>query len=684
LEHLSKEDILNRTAVDQRFDYQSLTESIEGFEPNYKDDVTSESYFGFPLNPILEAEQNLLSRQVQSVAYLSMEYGLAPSIYNSFQLKKPMSEKNKFFKHEVFSNYWISDYVFKINIDKMLDIPIYSGGLGVLAGDTVKSIADLGLPVMAVGILWNKGYFKQNFWYKHGQMPEELSWDPWTYPGLVPLKQKITIDTRKGKLYLRLWKYYVYSYDKKHVCPLVLLDSNVAENSDYFRKLTDQLYRSDHVSWRIFQRSILGIGAIKAINALGYSIDRYHLNEGHAAFALIQKYLDLDDKGKMDVEKQKFMYTCHTPVAAGHDRFQLSDIAEIYGDEYVAAAKKFGKESKDSQDMNLTYLCLDNCAKVNAVAQKHGEITRLQFPAFASKVDAITNGVHVHTWVSESFAQLFDKYGQTFLNWRASPGNLVAAEQLMKNQDFRRDIFAAHQVNKRNLMSILHHWKLDENVLTIGWARRITGYKRPSLLFHDIDRIVNMAKRIGPLQIIFAGKAHPNDNIGAAHIDAILDHIDKLNSQYDLVKVLILENYDTYFGKLLSNSVDVWLNNPLPPFEASGTSGMKAILNGVVQCSTLDGWVVEAEHDNIGWIFGYQHHGPEIGSESELRLDADSAALYKTMEEMLTMYYQMNQKGSVNTQSPWIDKMINCVRRAAFFNTQRMVEEYNAKMWQLK
>ncbi len=674
---------MNPTALDQKFDFQSLAGSIESFDTNYKADVTPDSYFGFPLEPILEAEQTLLSRQAQSVAYLSMEYGLAPSIYNSFQLKKPMSEKNKFFKHEVFSNYWISDYVFKINIDKMLDIPIYSGGLGVLAGDTVKSIADLGLPVMAVGILWNKGYFKQNFWYKHGQMPEELSWDPWTYPGLVPLKHKIVIDTKKGKLSLRLWKYYVYSYDKKHVCPLILLDSNVQENSDYFRKLTDQLYRSDHVSWRIFQRSILGIGAIKAINALGYSIDRYHLNEGHAAFALIQKYLDLDEKSKMDVEKQKFMYTCHTPVAAGHDRFNLNDIADIYGEEYVAAAKKFGKESKDSQEMNLTYLCLDNCARVNAVAQKHGEITRLQFPAFASKVDAITNGVHVHTWVSESFSQLFDRY-EAFGNWRASPANLANATQLMKNDAFRRDIFEAHQVNKKNLMKTVNHWKLSEDVLTIGWARRITGYKRPSLLFYDIDRIINIAKRLGPLQIIFAGKAHPQDNIGAAHIDAILDHIDKLNNQYDLIKVLILENYDTYFGKLLSNSVDVWLNNPLPPFEASGTSGMKAILNGVVQCSTLDGWVVEAEHDDIGWIFGYRHQGPEIGSESDLRLEEDSAALYRTIEEMTTLYYQTNNKGSVNVQSPWIDKMVNCVRRAGFFNTQRMVEEYNAKMWQLR
>lgn len=674
---------MNRAVADQKFDFQVLVNSIEQFDKNYKDDITPESYFGFPIKPIFEAEERLLDPQTKSVAYLSMEYGLAPSIYNSFQLKKPMSDKNKFFKHEVFSNYWLSDYVFKINIDKMLDIPIYSGGLGVLAGDSVKSIADLGLSVMSVGILWNKGYFKQNFWYKHGQMPEELAWDPWTYPGLVPLKHRITIDTKKGKLVLRLWKYYVYSYDKKNVCPLILLDSNVEENDEYFRRLTDQLYRSDHVSWRIFQRSILGIGAIKAIDCLGSSIDRYHLNEGHAAFAFIERYLQLSNKADMEKEKKKFMYTCHTPVAAGHDRFSLNDIADIYGDEYIEAAKKFGQEKKDSQEMNLTYLCLDNCAKVNAVAQKHGEITRLQFPDFASKVDAITNGVHIHTWLSESFAQLFDRYSSVFGDWRKTPALLVKAADLMQNQDFRRDIFEAHQVNKRNFVKIVDHWKLDPDVLTIGWARRITGYKRPSLLFHRIEEVLKIAKTVGPLQIVLAGKAHPNDNIGGAHIDAILDHIDALNNHYDLVKVLILENYDTYFGKLLSNSVDVWLNNPLPPFEASGTSGMKAILNGVVQCSTLDGWVVEAEHDDIGWIFGYRHQGPEIGSEGDLRLDEDSDALYRTIELMTRLYYQTNQKGAINLHSPWINKMINCVRRAAFFNTQRMIEEYNSKMWEL-
>ncbi len=663
--------------------YDQFISAIEDFD-HYAQDITRDSYFGFPIQPILDAENKLADESANSIAYFSMEYGLAPSIYNSFKLSRPMSEKNRFFKHQVFSNYWLSDYVFKINIDKMLDIPIYSGGLGVLAGDSVKSMADIGVHVVALGILWNKGYFKQNFWYKHGQVPEELSWDPHTYPGLIPLKHRVTMTTKNGDLHLRLWKYYVFSYDKKHVVPMVLLDSNVPENSEHFRKLTDQLYRSDHVSWRIFQRSILGIGGMKAISELGLKPVCYHLNEGHAAFALLEKFVSLKDKSRMDEEKKKFVYTCHTPVAAGHDRFGIQDIEDIFLNEYVDAAKKFGKERPDSTDINLTHICLDNCRHVNAVAQKHGEIMRLQFPAYASRIDAITNGVHSHTWISESFAGLFDRYNQVFGDWRREPKNLEYAAKLMRDERFRKDIFEAHQVNKRNFLSTVKPWKLNENVLTVGWARRITGYKRPSLLFHDIEAVLELARKIGPIQIVYAGKAHPNDNIGAAHIQDILSHIDKLNDQYDIIKVLILENYDTYFGKLLSNSVDVWLNNPLPPFEASGTSGMKAILNGVLQLSTLDGWVVEAAKDNIGWIFGYEHHGTAIGSEAELRLEEDSKALYAALKEVMTLYYQTNRLGKVDAQSAWIDKMINCVRRGGFFNTQRMVEEYRNKMWENK
>ncbi len=289
----------------------------------------------------------------------------------------------------------------------------------------------------------------------------------------------------------------------------------------------------------------------------------------------------------------------------------------------------------------------------------------------------------MHTWLSDSFKDLFDKYKATFGDWRMKPENLKKALSLKADDSFRGDIFQAHQVNKRNLVGALEKWGLKEDVLTVGWARRIAGYKRPALIFHSVEQLIRIAYEVGPLQIILAGKAHPNDDIGSAHIEEILDHIDQLNEHREVIKVLILENYDTYFGKLLTNSVDIWLNNPLPPFEASGTSGMKAILNGVVQMSTLDGWVVEAAKEDIGWIFGYEHSGSEIGQEMVLRLDEDSSALYDVLGEAAKLYYTMNRDGVTDVQSPWIDKMIHCVGQGAFFNTQRMMREYKEKMWNI-
>ncbi|OGX39152.1 MAG: hypothetical protein A3G91_01430 [Omnitrophica WOR_2 bacterium RIFCSPLOWO2_12_FULL_50_9] len=663
----------------QRF--KDFLSSIDRFEEDYATEITPQHYFGFPLEAVLEVEGSLLSANPENIAYFSMEFGIAPSIYNSFRQKKPMSVKNQFFTHEVFSNYWLCDYLFKVHTDKMLDIPIYGGGLGVLAGDTMKSVADQGLPIVGVGILWNKGYFKQKFWYKHGQIPEELTWDPHSYPGLILLNKVVTIHTQQGDLHLRLWKYYVYSYDKKRACPIILLDSNFKKNDPKFRKLTDQLYRSDEVWWKIFQRVILGIGGMKALEALGYTIAQYHLNEGHAAFALAERSIALGDKSKMPELQQSFIYTCHTPVAAGHDRFRIEDVAKILPEHYIEACQLFGKEAPEAHQINLTLMCLNTCQRVNAVSKKHGEITRLQFPHFASKVRAITNGIHIPTWISESFEQLFDRHQKTLGDWRRTPENLSRVSDLRGDVLFRREVFDAHQANKRHLIETLRRWKLKENILTIGWARRIAGYKRPALIFHDTKRILKLAYEAGPLQIILAGKAHPNDDIGSAHIDEILDHIDQLNEHKRVVRVMILENYDTYFGKLLTNSVDVWLNNPLPPFEASGTSGMKAILNGVVQVSTLDGWIGEAAQRDIGWIFGYRHTGMDIGDEKQLRLDEDSRALYDTLRDVVELYYRTYKKDGVDVESPWIDKMITCISQSAFFNTHRMVQEYRAQMW---
>ena len=560
-------------------------------------------------------------------------------------------------------------------------MPIYSGGLGVLSGDTLKSAADQGLNVVGIGVLWRKGYFRQRLWYEHGQIVSERKWEPKEYPGLIPLNKKISIETKEGVVWLKLWKYYVYSYDKKKVCPIVLLSADVPENPEHFQKLTDQLYNSEHPWWQILQRAVLGMGGLKAIEALGYNIDCYHLNEGHGAFALLEAFLT---ENKNEDVFEKFVYTCHTPVEAGHDRFSYDDLSGALKDEYVDLIKQWGSDSQYENVANLTQLCLNKCRAVNAVAQKHGEITRIQFPEHRDKIQAITNGIHMHTWLSESFKNLFLQYQKHFGDWQKYNHYLSNIDQLKSNMDFRSDLFTAHQQNKKNLLKLFSHWDMDENVLTLCWARRMTGYKRPTLIFHDIEQLLDIAYNVGPLQIIISGKAHPNDEVGAAYLKEVLEAIEKLNNHKKVIKVLLVENYNTYLGKQLTSGVDVWLNNPLPPFEASGTSGMKAILNGVLQLSTLDGWVVESKDDDIGWIFGWQHEGNQIGQELDSRLDEDSKALYETLRKIAQQYYQMNNDGRKDYSSPWIDKMMNCVSRAAFFNTQRMVQEYQQKIWKLK
>ncbi|MDD5618793.1 MAG: glycogen/starch/alpha-glucan phosphorylase, partial [Candidatus Omnitrophica bacterium] len=256
--------------------------NIDGIQDKYSKDINRDFYFGFPLESIIKAEKNLRSQDNKSIAYISMEYGLATSFYNKFKPHDGISPKNKIVEHTIFSNMRIEDYLFDFEIDKILDLPIYSGGLGVLAGDTLKSSADLGIPLVAVGILWDKGYFKQNFWFKYGQVPEEMDWDPYSYPGLIPLKNTIKIELKKEVINLKLWKYYVFSHDKNNVIPLILLDSNIEGNSEQIKGLTGQLYKSSDNWIKIMQRVILGIGAIKALDELGYKIEKYHLNEGHA------------------------------------------------------------------------------------------------------------------------------------------------------------------------------------------------------------------------------------------------------------------------------------------------------------------------------------------------------------------------------------------------------------------
>jgi len=370
-----------------------------------------------------------------------------------------------------------------------------------------------------------------------------------------------------------------------------------------------------------------------------------------------------------------FAYTCHTPVEAGHDRFDLQELQHTLGAEATEIIKRFGRDEKHPNQGNLTLLAMSTSEHANAVAQKHGEVTRLQFPNYREKIQSITNGVHTHTWISQSVRDLLNKHKDVLGEWENYPNLLAHVQNLKSDQKFRQDLWQAHHENKKILAKFLESWYFDEQAFTIAWARRLAPYKRPGLLLRDTNRLLDIAKRLGPIQIIIAGKAHPADVPASIHMDEMMEKITMLNGERKSLRICFLENYDTYFAKMLTSSVDVWLNNPLPPFEASGTSGMKAIVNGVLQLSTLDGWVVEAADMKIGKIFGYVPPPGKIGDENDLKMDEDAEALYKSLEELIPLY---------NKKDPaWIDMMINCLAASSFFNTQRMVAEYREKIWQV-
>ncbi|MDD2703075.1 MAG: alpha-glucan family phosphorylase, partial [Candidatus Omnitrophica bacterium] len=301
-------------------------------------------------------------------------------------------------------------------------------------------------------------------------------------------------------------------------------------------------------------------------------------------------------------------------------------------------------------------------------------------PEYKERIKYVTNGVHPHTWISERFMDLFGQFPGVFRDFRANPFVLVHAGDLRGDGEFRGQLWNAHQGNKEHLCSLLEKWKFKKDVFTVCWARRWAAYKRPSLILQDIERLVRIARESGPLQIIFAGKAHPNDNMGRLYINEMLEAIDSLGDEYDILKIIALENYDIAMAKTLVSGSDVWLNNPLPPFEASGTSGMKAILNGVLQISTYDGWIAEAADRDIGTIFGYRNGENNVGSEMDLHLDDDSEKLYTALEAMVKLYYRINRAGSVDIHSHWIDMMINCLVVGGYFNTYRMLDEYKYKI----
>jgi starch phosphorylase len=548
---------------------------------------------------------------------------------------------------------------FSMEIGLRDDIPTYSGGLGVLAGDTVKSAADLNLPFVAVTLISRKGYFRQEIDSKGHQTEHPAVWDPSKLMKRTPEKVSVTIEGRE--VIIQSWVYFVESPRGGGV-PVIYLDTDVPENSSEDRKLTDYLYGGDE-TYRIKQEMILGIGGVRILRKLGFQIKKYHMNEGHAAFLtleLLQKYKkdiesvwDESHIWDIDTVKDLCVFTTHTPLEAGHDKFSYDLYDKVFGDYFP---ENILKTLAGEKNVNMTVLGFNLSNYVNGVAKKHGEVSQSMFPGY--HINAITNGVHSYTWTSESMKKIFDKY---LPGWANEPEIFVRIGVIPD-----KEIWAAHLKAKKKLIDYVNSVsdaEMDYETLTIGFARRATAYKRADLLFSDIKRLQKIGT--GKIQIIYAGKAHPKDKVGKQLIETIFSYKQELKGK---IKIAFIQNYNMEIALKLVSGVDVWLNTPLRPLEASGTSGMKAAHNGVVNFSVLDGWWIEGHIEGFtGWAIGPAPK--EITPDNNMN-KIDAGDLYDKLEKtIIPLYY--------NDRKMWIRMMQNAIgKNAYYFNSHRMMRRY--------
>ncbi len=536
---------------------------------------------------------------------------------------------------------------FSMEIGLMKDMPTYSGGLGVLAGDTLKSSADLGLPLVAVTLVSRKGYLRQELGSKGQQVVHPDVWDPSRLLTLLPSRVIARIGGKDVNV--RAWLYRLHSLVGGEV-PIIFLDTDTEENSQEDREITNYLYGGDD-SYRLKQEIVLGLSGVRMLDALGFKIRKYHMNEGHSSLLT----LELLHRNGMNAEavKEKCIFTTHTPVDAAYDKFPYSLVEALLDESDVKVLKRFC----GSDVLNMTLLALNLSNYINGVAKRHREIEMAMFPGY--KINAITNGVHSYTWTCPCFRTLYDRY---IPGWATEPEKLVRVGGIPDE-----DIWESHMSAKKVLIDHVNSETgkgMNYETLTLGFARRATPYKRPTLIFSDLVRL-RSANRRGRIQIVLAGKAHPRDEGGKKEIQEIFEYIKALE---DEIKIAYLQDYNIELAAKMVSGVDVWLNTPLPPYEASGTSGMKAAHNGVVNFSVLDGWWIE------GWIEGVT--GWSIGPEPEEKVSYDLARaqekddLYnKLMYIIIPMFY--------HRRDAWIEMMNNSIGMVAYyFNSHRMMRRY--------
>ncbi|UCC44307.1 MAG: alpha-glucan family phosphorylase [Candidatus Zixiibacteriota bacterium] len=664
-------------------------------------DIWEESHQN-PVEMLSRLPQEILSRAAEDEAFLN-------SLNKIYEKYEDYLKRNKWF-HQQYSQYEdrrIAYFSLEYGLDTGL--PVYSGGLGVLSGDTLKSASDLGLPMVAVGLLYRYGYFRQ-FLSSEGWQQERYEENDWYHMPVELVKDehdrplKVSVHLDNVPVQLQIWKV------KVGLVPLYLLDTNIAENSSKAREVTSVLYGGDK-DMRIRQEIILGIGGVRALRALGLNPSIYHINEGHSWFLTLERIKMLMEEHQLSFrEAAQYVwstttFTTHTPVPAGNEKFDPVLVHRYLGDHVKQLGLSWqeflsiGRMNPDDEleHFGMTVAALRSSAFANSVSQLHGVVSRHMWhnlwpglPVEEVPIRAITNGVHPASWISHNMKELFVSYLGPQV--RERPGDLEVWKKVLKIPDVelwrvhnrRRErlvFFARKQLRKkleRQGASQIEIQRadqmLDPHVLTIGFARRFSTYKRGGLLFSDpdrLDRIVNDEER--PVQIIVAGKAHPLDNPGK---EIIRDIVKATAEDRFRQRIVFLEDYDINLARYLVQGCDVWLNNPRRPQEASGTSGMKAALNGAVNLSVLDGWWVEGYDDEAGFKIGNGEEYDNVVVQDQV----ESEALYSALErEVVPLFYSRND---IDLPDRWITMMKNSIHMAGErFSAQRMLMDYTNQFY---
>jgi starch phosphorylase len=546
---------------------------------------------------------------------------------------------------------------FSMEIALRPELPTYAGGLGVLAGDMLRSGADLGVPMVAVTLVYRKGYIRQRLDSQGNQHEEPAIWKPEEV--LEPLTSTVSLELAGRRVHIRAWRFTLTGIWGETV-PVYLLDTALPENDPADRSLTDYLYGGDN-AYRLRQEAILGMGGVRMLSALGHTgIENYHLNEGHSALlalALLEEQIGsarLGTATESDIQavRRRCVFTTHTPVPAAFDKFPRELVDQVIGPDRAAALDVSG--CCDSGALNMTYLALRFSHYINGVAMHHGEVSRSLFPNYP--VRAITNGVHAVTWTSPKFQELYDRHVP---EWRKD--NLYLRYVVGVPLE---EIRQAHAGAKLALLAALKQAtgaEFDPAMMTIAFARRATAYKRADLLFTDLERLKSIALRVGQFQVIFGGKAHPQDLEGKKMIRMVFRAAEALRG---IVDVVYVPDYDMRWAQLMTSGADLWLNTPHRPFEASGTSGMKAALNGVPSLSILDGWWIEGCVEGAtGWAIGKDEDLPEDHG-------LEAASLYDKLERVIVPLFYGRPRGFA--------EVMRCAiaLNGSFFNTERMMEQY--------